>query len=291
MNILIKIMTAVLFGVGLFFILADALRVPTYASSKAANELGKRRHPKTNPIEIWLRDLSHFLAGKLRLGEYRKAQLAADLETADISLTPEEYIANAITKALFVGVFAILLFFLFKFGALLLVILAIVMYFKESRSIVGKLKARRQKIEYELPRFVGFIEKTLKHNRDVLYMLESYKDNAGPELRREIEITIADMRSGNMEAALTRLESRVGSSMMSDVTRGLIGIIRGDDTVVYWASLNMKFSDYQRQLLKNEAKAVPRKVRRLSLILLICFMAIYIVVIGQVLFESLSLIL
>lgn len=291
MNIILIIMTASLFGIGLFFILADTLRVPTYASSKAANELGKRSHPKTNPIEIWLRDLSHFLAGKIRLGEYRKAQLAADLETADISLTPEEYISNAVTKALFVGVFAIPLFFLFKFGALLLVILAIVVYFKESRSIVGKLKARRQRIEYELPRFVGFIEKTLKHNRDVLYMLESYKDNAGPDLRREIEITIADMRSGNMEAALTRLESRVGSSMMSDVTRGLIGIIRGDDTVVYWASLNMKFSDYQRQLLKNEAKAVPRKVRRLSLILLICFMAIYIVVIGQVLFESLSLIL
>ncbi len=291
MNIILIIMTASLFGIGLFFILADALRVPTYASSKAANELGKRRHPKTNPIEIWLRDLSHFIAGKIKLGDYRKAQLSADLTTADMDITPEEYIANAITKALFIGIFSVPMFFLFKFGALLLVIFAVVVYFKESRSIVGRLKVRRQKIEYELPRFVGFVEKTLKHSRDVLYMIESYRDNAGPELRREIEITIADMRSGNMEAALTRLESRVGSSMMSDLTRGLIGIIRGDDTVVYWASLNMKFSDYQRQLLKNEARAVPRKVRRLSLILLICFMAIYIVVIGQVLFDSLSLIL
>ncbi len=284
-------MTGAFFGFGLFFILADLMRVPTYASSKAANELGKRRHPKTNPIEIWLRDLTHFLAGKIRLSEYKKAQLAADLITADIDITPEEYIANAITKALFIGAFAIPMFFFFRLASLLLVILSMIVYFRESRSIIGKLKVRRQKIEYELPRFVGFIEKTLKHSRDVLYMLESYRDNAGAELRRELEITIADMRSGNMEAALTRLESRVGSSMMSDVTRGLIGIIRGDDTVVYWASLNMKFSDHQRQLLKNEARAVPRKVRRLSLVLLICFMAIYIVVIGQVLLESLSLIM
>jgi hypothetical protein len=87
------------------------------------------------------------------------------------------------------------------------------------------------------------------------------------------------MRSGNYEAAITRLESRVGSSMMSDVCRGLIGILRGDDTEMYWASLAIKFSDAQRQQLRIQAQQVPRKVKRLSMCLLVCFMLIYIVVI------------
>ena len=70
----------------------------------------------------------------------------------------------------------------------------------------------------------------VKHNRDVLYILDSYRDNAGEDMKQELAITAADMRSGNYEAALTRLESRVGSSMLSDVTRGLIGVLRGDET-------------------------------------------------------------
>ena len=286
--IIIQLISGILCGVGLFYILADAFKIPSYAASKAANSLGKRQHPKTNPLEIWLRDLSHFIAGKLKLNEYKKAQLEADLATAEMKITPEEYVANALTKALFVSVFAIPMFFIFKLGVLLVLIFALVTYYRESKSVTGKLKSRRQRIEYELPRLVSNIEKTLKHSRDVVHMLESYKDNAGYELKRELEITLADMRSGNMEIALTRLESRVGSSMMSDVTRGLIGIIRGDDTAVYWATLAIKFGDYQRQLLKAQAKAVPRKVRKLSMVLLVCFMLMYIAVIGQVLLSSLT---
>ena len=119
-------------------------------------------------------------------------------------------------------------------------------------------------------------------------ILDNFKENAGPELRRELEITVADMRSGNYEVALTRLESRVGSSMMSDVTRGLISVIRGDKTDVYWGNLVLKFSDYQRTLLKTEANKAPKRVRKLSMALLFCFMLVYVVVIGQVLLSSLG---
>ena len=112
--------------------------------------------------------------------------------------------------------------------------------------------------------------------------------NAGKEMGDELEITVADMRSGNYEAALTRLEARVGSTMLSDVTRGLIGVLRGDDTDAYWANLAMKFSDYQRTLLKAEAAKVPAKVKRLSMCLLICFMLMYVLVIGMQIIVSLG---
>ena len=109
-------------------------------------------------------------------------------------------------------------------------------------------------------------------------LLDDYRDNAGPELREELSITVADMRSGNYEAALTRLEARVGSSMLSDVVRGLLSVLRGDETAMYWASLSVKFADIQRQLLKQKAVKIPGKVRRLSMILLFCFILVYLVV-------------
>ncbi|MDD4495571.1 MAG: secretion protein F, partial [Eubacteriales bacterium] len=158
----------------------------------------------------------------------------------------------------------------------------------EYRGVSMRIRAKREAIEYELPRLVSAIDKTLKHNRDVLNILENYRKNAGSELKHELDITVADMRSGNYESALTRLESRVGSSMMSDVCRGLIGVLRGDDTAVYWASLTVKFADIQRQLLRMRAQKIPRKVKRLSMCLLFCFMLIYVVVICVEIMSSLG---
>ena len=149
----------------------------------------------------------------------------------------------------------------------------------DSRQLTNKIKEKRSKIEYELPRLVANVEKTLKHNRSLLSILTEYSRNAGPELKHELDITIADMNSGNAEAAITRLEARVGSSMMSDVCRGFIGMIRGDSAPVYWSSLAMKFSDIHRQRLRLEAQKIPKRVKKLSMSLLFCFMLIYVVVI------------
>ena len=232
-----------------------------------------------------------FISKHLKLNEYKRAQLEADLRTAGMEITPERYVSDALTKALCLGVFAIPAFFVFKIAAAVVLLIAVLIYFKEYKAVSAKIKARRVKIEYELPRFVSSIEKTMQHNRDVIYILESYKETAGEELGNELEITIADMRSGNVEVALTRLETRVGSTMMSDVTRGLVALERGDDNRVYWGQLVMKFADYQRQLLRQQADAVPRKVKKLSMALMFCFMLIYVAVIGYVLVTSLGSIL
>ena len=288
MTIIIPIITALAATVGIALILLDTFKVPSYAVSKATHNLGKRQNKKTNPLEVWLKEIANWLSSKLRLNEYKRMQLDADLRTADMDMSPEMYVADNIVKSLLIGVFAIPIFFFNKIIAGLVVFCAIILYINNSKRVANRIRDKRKRIEYELPRLVATIEKTLIHNRDVLGILDNYKDGAGPELKRELEITVADMRSGNYEVALTRLESRVGSAMLSDVTRGLISVIRGDETSVYWGSLNLKFSDYQRQNLKAEAEKAPKKVRKLSMVLLICFMLIYVAVIGQVLISSLG---
>ena len=45
-------------GVGLYLILADALRVPFLATVTASNNLAKRQEKKTSSIEIWLESLA-----------------------------------------------------------------------------------------------------------------------------------------------------------------------------------------------------------------------------------------
>lgn len=279
---------AFIIALGVFFIAADTFRIPYLRTSIAMDRLARRQKEKTSRVDIWLKGLAVWIAGKLRMNEYRKAQLASDLRSAGIPLTPEMHIANALVQSLLVGVLAIPVFFLMPVMSAVLVGAAVYLYFYNARGVAEKIREKRRAIEFELPRFVAHIDKTLKHNRDVLAIIDSYKENAGDAMASELEITAADMRSGNYEAALTRLESRVGSSMLSDVTRGLIGVLRGDDTDAYWSNLTLKFSDYQRQLLKAEALKVPGKVRRLSMVLLYCFLAMYMVVIILQIVESMQ---
>lgn len=286
--VMLQILIGLFAAVGIGCILADVMKVPTMKASKAAINLGKKGDKKTGVIEIYLKEVAIKLSDKIKLNEYKKAQLEADLRTAGMDMTPELYVSNAIVKAVAIGLLAIPAFLIVKILGLFIVFVAIVVYFSESKKVTKMIATKRMKIEYELPRLVGSIEKTMKHQKGAVYALEAFKDTTCPELREELEITIADMRSGNEEVALTRLESRVGSTMMSDVTRGLIGVVRGDDMEVYWGATAMKFADYQREQLKAQANTVPRKVRRLSMALLFCFILIYVAVLGQVLLTSMG---
>lgn len=285
---MMQVIIGALFGVGLFFILADVYAIPYYKTSKAVESLSKLQKEKTSGLDLWLGGIADWLADRLPMDPFKRSQLEADLRTAQMDLTPEMFRANAIVKALLIGIMAIPMAFIFPLLCPVVLFLAVFLYNMEIKSVSKRIQGKRAKIEYELPRLVFNIEKTLKHNRDVLYMLESYSKTAGPDMKHELDITAADMRSGNYEAAITRLESRVGSSMMSDVCRGLIGVLRGDDTEMYWASLAIKFSDAQRQQLRLQAQKVPRKVKRLSMCLLVCFMLIYVVVILAQIVNSLG---
>lgn len=276
---IMKICVGVLVGIGLFMILADRFRIPYMRTSKAVNNLAKQQKEKTSSIDVWLSSFASFIARKIRLNEYKKGQLESDLRTAQMDITSEMFMANAIVKSLIIGVFAIPVLFIFPILSPVIIFLAFILYRMNMKGISNRIKKKRARIEYELPRFVFKIEKSLMHSKDVIEMIESFAKNAGPELKHELDITAADMHSGNTEVAITRLEARVGSPLMSDVCRGLISINRGDVNTAYWNSLSMKFADFQRQHLKLEAEKIPKKVKRLSMCLLFCFMLIYVVVI------------
>lgn len=274
-----KILFGLLVGIAAYFLLADALKLPTVRTSRAVNNLSKRQTDKTSSLDVWLGNFASSLARHLPMNEYRREELAADLKTAQMEVTPEQYTANAIVKALLIGVLAIPTLFVFPILSPIILFLAFILYRMNMKSVKVRIGSKRSRIEADLPRLVATIYKKLDYQRNILDILTDFSRHARPEMKHELDITIADIRSGNEEAAITRLESRVGSPMMSDVCRGFYTMINGDVADNYWSSLEIKFSEIQRQRLKAEAAKVPRKVRRLSMCLLVCFMLIYVVVI------------
>lgn len=158
----------ILVGIGLYLIAADLLKSPFIKTSKAVVNLSKRQKKKTSSLELWLQNLSSWMAGKIHINKYKKLQLQSDLKTAGINLSPEQYTANALLKAGICGIFAVPAFVIFPLLSPVFILLAIGLYFKESKGIQDKIKRKRTAIEYELPRLVFSIDKTLTHAQTAL---------------------------------------------------------------------------------------------------------------------------
>jgi len=167
-------------------------------------------------------------------------------------------------------------------------ILAILTYFKATQSADEKLKAKREEIEQELPRFVATVTQELKASRDVLGIADHYKQNAGEVFAAELDILTADMRSGSYEAALTRFEARINSPLLSDIVRGLIGVLRGDDGAMYFQMLSHDMKQLELQRLKAKAMKIPPKIRVFSFMLLMCFLFTYLAIIVFEIINSLG---
>ena len=277
---LILLCFGTLFGLGAFFLLAGLLRLPTSASTKAVLTVTSRGKSQKGSINAVLFDMAARLSPLVHLDGYKRKKLEAQLKSAEIKMSPETYIAAAWVKA---GLIALLII---PALAPVIVFLAVAVYFKEQKRADEIVQQRREEIEAELPRFVNTIEQELRASRDVLNILKSYQRNAGHAMKRELEITIADMASGNEENALTRMESRIGSTMLSDVVRGLISVKRGDNGIMYFQMLSMTFKQLELQKLKLEAMKQPGKMRKYSFMLLGCFLLMYLGVLGYVVLEA-----
>jgi len=267
------------FAVGLFLLLSGVLRLPTLRTSRVMMETGRVTSKASKSMDSVLMDTAVFLSKYIHLNEYKQSRMRNVLRAAGIKMTPETYTAYAYVKAGCVFAMIIPALYIFPLLSLFLLLLGVLVYYKEIQKADEMLREKREEIEAELYRFVSTITQELKNSRDVLTMLEHYKANAGEAFRRELDIVCADMRSSSYEAALTRLEARINSPQLSDVVRGLIGVLRGDDGAVYFQMLTHDFKQAELQRLKTKATKIPPKIRVYSFAMLMCFLATYFVII------------
>lgn len=287
MNIFL-IIFCIIFTYGLFMLFAGLMRLPTLKVTKAMINTGKQEKKLAKTIDAFLLDGAVRVSSFVRMNDYKKSRMVNVLKASGIGMSPEVYMAYAYVKAGSILLLIIPSLYLFPFLAVLLLLLGIMVYFKESQRAEEALKEKREKIEGELYRFVSTLTQELGNSRNVLAILEHYKENAGTEFRQELDIVCADMRSSNYEAALTRFEARLNSPQLSDIVRGLVGVLRGDDGVVYFQMLTHDFKQMELQRLKAKAAKIPPKIRVFSFVMLMCFLMTYFVILGVEIIKSMS---
>jgi len=278
--IIIWFVCSALLGVGTFYLIAHAMKYPLMASGKTVMALGRKSTKMVGNFSLLKLNLSKKLEGIIKLSSYSREGMSAVLKSAGIPETPESYIANAIISgAVFLAIIPLALL-VFPPMTIAVILLATAVFFKEYRSAFDINEKRKKEVESELLRFASTMKEGLKKSRDILSMLEDYRKTSNKALSKELAITITDMRTGNYEMGLSRFTARVNSSLVNDVVRGLLGTLRGDDQTKYFETIVEKMKELEVQHIRMEVLKRPSKIKVFSLLMVLCFIFIYLVVIA-----------
>lgn len=259
-------------SISFYCLFCSAARLPTVGTTLASLRIAHPKQVRGNLIHIVVYRLSCFLSRFIRLSPERQEEISSKLRMAKSDMTPEFHTAKIAANFILRLVIAVLAGFAAPIAALCVAVWAVYRLWGDISWLDNAVKARRERIDADMPRLVSTLSQELQANRDVIGILTAYQPSAAPDFRDELQITLADMRSGSPDKALTRMGTRVGSSMLYEVIRGLQAVLHGDNGVVYFEMLEHDFKQTELQNLRLTAKKRPGKVQFYSFLMLGCIL-------------------
>ena len=255
-----------------YLLLCEAARLPTIGTTLASLRIAQPKAHNEHFIRLIVLHLSARLAKVIHLDEDRKSSLEAKLRLAGMSLTPETYLAKMIVNFALWICTAVIIAMISRVLGFIVVGYAVYMLFQDLSFLDKAVKSAQEKIESDLPRLASTLAQELQSSRDIIAILTSFLPSTTPALREELQITLADMRSGSPEKALIRMDKRVGSLMLGEIIRGLLMVLQGDDGTVYFRMLEHDFKQAEIQKLSLIAEKRPGKIQVYSFVMFGCLM-------------------
>lgn len=286
---LLALIACILTGFAIYNLSCAFVDVPTAKTSKMMMLSKKQQGIRNEKLfDVYITKIAGRLAPLIHMDKLKRDKLQTVLTIANIQLSPEVYLLKAHITAGLVALCALPLLPILPLFVPILIGLAVALWFSTYYSAFDYVKKRRKLMEAEIPRFALTIAQNLENDRDVLKILSSYRRMAGKDFAQELDQTVADMKTGNYENALIRFEGRVGSTLLSDVVRGLIGTLRGDDQRMYFRMICFDMRQIEQNNLKKEAAKRPKQIQRYSMMMLFCIIIIYLVVLSTEVLGSLG---
>ncbi len=251
----------------LFLGLKSVWAAYTGGSSAGRRTLSKMSKWEQKRANVWaafpLKQLLDVTSHLVYMDEMAAAKLRKTLSRADLKMTPQEYTARRVLIIAFcVGLTAFCFFFRFYFGIVVTLLITVYALLKQRDMLSAKIRKKEFIISQEMPRFVRTICRSLQSDRDLYNVIGAYRKVAGPELGGELDILLAEMKSGNVQTALIHFEDRLGSPEAFRLCAALRDMSLGVDQT---ATLSYMANDMARQAKENIRKELslrPGKMRR-----------------------------
>jgi len=253
------------------------LLLPLPGGSKAVKRIKSLKGSEKKQQYI-LKPLTQAIANFISMSPYKRKLMVEALEEAEIDMSPEEYMAQALVKALVTaaGIPAfILLGIPVASGGC--AFLAVAVYFRERGKIEDRIKKFKEEIMRELPRFIRTFSNSLRTTNDKRKIFETYRKVAGKALRRHIDILISEFETlNNVEEALRRFDARINIPQLSSFIDGVIGESRGIDQNTFFAIMEENMKSLAMENIRREIQKRPGKFRAATWAVAACGMLMYV---------------
>jgi len=277
MTLLICSLSGLLLGCGLYRIAQTALNLPSGKTVEAINNIHGKRD-MANRLQDMLLPLARLFSKLFPMSEYRQKRLQADFSRLNITQTPQDFVGAVMAKSLLLALIGLLFVPLgIPWLSLITAIAALLAYFQSMQTVRKKMEAQNRAIESELPRFVETLNYTLQDNRDMLTFIEKYRRVAGKALGAELDRLIVDMKTGNEETALHRMDARLGLPSFASLCAVLCGVHQGVDQRLSLLMLEQDMRTKEREALRRSMEKRPGRIKVASFVLTILMIFMFMV--------------
>ena len=286
--ILLYTFSSSLFAFGLYRLVQALFGLPSSRAVKAMRNIhGKRRWIER--LQGVLLPLARLISKLLPMSEYKVKRMDADLARLRITQSPQEFIGMSIAKALLFVLIGLLFIPLgMPWLALLTAVIAQLSYLQSMQTIRKRVEALNREIEGELPRLVETLNYTLQDNRDLLAFIEKYRRVAGKALGPEIDRLIVNMKTGNQEAALRRMDARLGLPSFAALCAILCGVHKGADQYVSLLVLEQDLRTKEREMLRRTMAKRPLRIKAASFILTALMILLFLVPLALIIIRNIQ---
>ncbi|MDF2567822.1 MAG: secretion protein [Oscillospiraceae bacterium] len=252
-------------AVSIYCLLAILLKLPSFKVSMNISSSGREKKKKVINLQI-IESYIKSYAQLIPMSMMKESSLQKKLTSANMPDTPKQYVSVVYAYTAFFLLLTIITFFINPLFAVIPFALTGLVYYMKINEVDRKSSARKKEIEHNLPQFTSYVANSLSSNRNILEIINIYNQNYDSELTKELLIVVADMRTGNYQTALQRFNARINSPLISELVRGLIASINGDDMTIYFESLSMKMDKLWEQRIREIALKKEPKLSMLSYI-------------------------
>lgn len=268
----------VLWSWGIYLLLTEYVIYPSRRTERLYQ--GGQRKKEGSWVERVGAPLARWLEPKLSMNPYKEERLTHTLRTIGEPHNAIQYMASAMAQSVIVMLIGVPGMVLTPLFPLVTIVCGVVAYLHTMGEPEKRLAEKRERIERELPRFASTISNSLSVSRDIVKLMENYRRVCGPELADELDVTLADLKTGNAQTALKGLENRIGSTKLSELVRGLLSVLRGEDQTLYFYTKNVEFRKEYMEVSKQEIQKRPSKLTPYIVAIVICYLVMLLYILG-----------
>lgn len=120
----------------------------------------------------------------------------------------------------------------------------------------------REALMYELPELAAYIFHGYSGEKNMEALISSYLPAAGTVLKRELELLLADIKTGNLDQALLAFDLRCNTAQLSHFLTVLRGVVAGENSPDALDRVAGDITLYEQEQARRKAGKIPGKIER-----------------------------